>query len=306
MPVDASEPPNSTLASAGVRISYHDTGGPGQPVVVLHGLAGSAAEFFATAAALPDFRWILIDLRGHGRSTRHPEDLSRAAFVADVVRVMEAVLAGPAVVVGQSLGGHTAMLTAARRPDLVSGLVLLESGAAGLPPGTAAGVGAYFRSWPVPFPDSAAARLFLGDAPLQRAWAADLEERDGGLWPRFDPGVMEAALGELARPRWKEWESIACPALVVYGTEGSFPEEERTEFIRRGRSARRVDLAGASHDAHLDSAEAWIAALGGFLRGLSSGRWAGVPAAPRTDGPAGPPCRPAVPDAAGTGTDRVG
>jgi pimeloyl-ACP methyl ester carboxylesterase len=52
----------------GIRISCFDMGPrDGQPLVILHGLAGSALEFFETARALPEFRTILIDLRGHGR-----------------------------------------------------------------------------------------------------------------------------------------------------------------------------------------------------------------------------------------------
>ena len=38
----------------GVQINYFEPGGPGLPVVILHGLAGSANEFFSTARALPD------------------------------------------------------------------------------------------------------------------------------------------------------------------------------------------------------------------------------------------------------------
>jgi hypothetical protein len=61
----------------------------------------------ATARALPEFRTILVDLRGHGRSTRIPNDLSREAFAADVVQVIETMVGGPVVLVGQSMGGHT-------------------------------------------------------------------------------------------------------------------------------------------------------------------------------------------------------
>src|SRR5699024_4134871 len=115
-----------TMASAGVTIGYRDSGGWRPPVVLLHGLAGSGREFVATAEALPEFRVILVDLRGHGESTRRPRDLGRAAYVADVVGVIESVVGGPVALVGQSMGGHTAMLVAAVRPDLVGRLVLLE------------------------------------------------------------------------------------------------------------------------------------------------------------------------------------
>ena len=87
----------------------------------------------------------------------------------------------PVVLVGQSMGGHTSMLLAAARPDLVSKLVLPETGPGGGSRARYDGMGDFFRSWPVPFPCREAAHADLGDGPLQRAWVADLEERADGL-----------------------------------------------------------------------------------------------------------------------------
>lgn len=59
-----------------VTISVTDLSGDGPPLLLLHGLAGSSREMLATADALIDsFRVLLVDQRGHGRSTRRPEDL---------------------------------------------------------------------------------------------------------------------------------------------------------------------------------------------------------------------------------------
>ena len=247
-----------------MELRCYVAGGGGPAVVILHGLAGSAREFLPTAAALPEQRTILIDLRGHGGSTRNPADVSREAYVADVVRVIEEV-GPPVVLVGQSMGGHTAMLVAAARPDLVSRLVLLEADAGGGRSEDHEAMGDYFRSWPVPFRSRAAATAFLGDAPLAQAWVADLEERDGGFWPRFDAGVMVAAIVPVRVPRWAEWERVSAPTLVVYAQEGLFDERAKAEFVRRGRNVTRVDLPGASHDAHLDCFGPWVAALRGFV-----------------------------------------
>ncbi|MGF9649811.1 alpha/beta hydrolase [Pseudarthrobacter oxydans] len=249
----------------GVRINYFDTGGDGFPVVILHGLSGSAVEFFETAGALPEFRTILVDLRGHGRSTSRPGDLSREAFVADVVHVIESAVGGPVALVGQSMGGHTAMLVAAKRPDLVSKLVLLESSAGSSSAAENMQLAEFFRSWPVPFPTRAAAKEFLGNGPLQDAWVSDLEEREDGYWPRFSADVMVGTIKGLMRPRWEEWDAVAAPTLVVYGEEGMFSAEEKAEFVARGHNVRRVDIPRASHDAHLDATGAWITALKSFL-----------------------------------------
>jgi len=249
----------------GVRINCFDTGGNGLPVVILHGLAGSSREFAATAEALPEFRTILIDQRGHGQSTTIPDDLSREAFVSDVVQVIEATVDSPVILIGQSLGGHTAMLLAAARPDLVAKLVLLEGGAGGGSSAENERIGDFFRSWPVPFANTSAARDFLGDGPLVRAWVDDLKEEADGLWPRFNADVMVATMNNVLRPRWAEWESVIAPTLVVYSEAGMFTAQEQSEFIDRGRDVERVDLAGASHDGHLDAFNSWIIALRSFL-----------------------------------------
>ena len=118
------------VADGGV-ISYSVVAGENPAIVILHGLAGSTREFVATARALSPRRVILIDQRGHGLSTRAPADTSRAAFIDDVVQVIEAESRHPVDLVGQSMGAHTAMLVAAARPDLVHRLVLLEGNEGG-------------------------------------------------------------------------------------------------------------------------------------------------------------------------------
>ncbi|TPV47754.1 alpha/beta hydrolase [Pseudarthrobacter phenanthrenivorans] len=252
-------------AGDGVEISYVVIDGSEPAIVILHGLAGSGQEFLSTARALPGRKSILVDQRGHGRSTRLPSDTSRDAFVSDVVLVIEGETSSPVHLVGHSMGAHTAMLAAAARPDLVRTLVLLECGEGGGSDQEHAALGEYFRSWPVPFSDPSAAARFLGDGPLQRAWVDDMEHREDGLHPRFDPEVMVAALTPLSEPRWTEWTGVQAPALVVYADDGMFTEEQKAQFVERGNNVTRVDLAGGSHDAHLDAFEQWIEALSEFL-----------------------------------------
>jgi pimeloyl-ACP methyl ester carboxylesterase len=187
-------------ADDGVEISYAVVHGSEPAVVILHGLAGSGREFLSTARALSGRKVVLVDQRGHGLSTRLPSDTSREAFVGDVIAVIDREASSPVHLVGHSMGAHTAMLAAAERPDLVRTLALLECGERSGGDQEQASLGAYFRSWPVPFADRAAAAKFLGDGPLQRAWVEDMECREDGLHPRFDPDVMIAAIRPLAEP----------------------------------------------------------------------------------------------------------
>lgn len=259
------------VARDGTTLSYLDVAGDGPVVVLLHGLAGSGRELLPTAQALAGRRVLVLDQRGHGRSTTRPADVSRAAFVSDVVELVEREAAGAVDLVGQSTGGHTAMLVAAARPDLVRRLVLLEVDQGGATPEDVAGLAGFFRSWPVPFADEAAALTALGDSPLARSWIADLERRPDGLRPRFDADVMAAVATAVAEPRWAEWASVRAPTLLVYADGGMFSPESKDAFTARGHDVVRLDLRDASHDAHLDAFEAWVSAVRDFLQGPPPG-----------------------------------
>ncbi|MFF8592151.1 alpha/beta fold hydrolase [Streptomyces sp. NPDC015220] len=255
----------------GVRLVCRDWGGPGQPVVLLHGLAGHAGEWDVLADGLSSgHRVVAVDQRGHGASERHPRDVSRAAYVADVVAVVDQLALRRPVLVGQSLGGHTAMLTAAAHPGLVRGLVLVESGPGGPNPNGPADIGGWLDSWPTPFPSREAAAAFLGGGPVGAGWAAGLEERDGGWWPRFDRDVMVRSLAENAHRSFRqEWEQVACPTLVVLAQSGFISAREADEMLRQRPLTMAMSIPGTGHDLHMERPGILCAALSDFLQGLA-------------------------------------
>jgi len=236
----------------------------GPPLVLLHGLAGSAREM---TVELPGHRVIAPDQRGHGHSERRPADLSREAYVADVVQIVrELAGGGPVALAGQSMGAHTAMLTAARHPELVSRLVMLEGGVGGSTDDYPSRLGAWFASWPVPFPSRAAAVDFLGATSLARAWAAELDEQPDGYRPRFDPDIMAAAIRPVAATaQWADWSRVRTPTLVVRGADSRIPDDEITRMVELRPGTELATIPGSGHDAHLDQPDAWRRLLEEFL-----------------------------------------
>src|SRR5947209_2455183 len=208
------------LMRGGVRLAYRDSGGDGPSVLLLHGLAGHAGEWAETTAWLrPRYRVVASDARGHGRSERDPRDVSRDALVADAAFLIERLGLEPAIVIGQSLGGLTAMSLAARRPELTHALVSVEASPtseADDAEAAAADMRAALTEWPVPFPSRAGAHKFFavrfGELAAD-AWTQGLEEREGGWWPQFDVDVMVEMLRQgVAEPSWQDWDRIGCPA----------------------------------------------------------------------------------------------
>src|SRR5215207_5231286 len=107
-------------------VRYH-VGGEGEPLLLLHGLAGSTGNW---AELLPDllqrYRVLAIDLPGHAGSGRLPRGASTADFAAVAAAVLEAEALGPALVAGHSFGGLVALRLARSRPELVRGLLLVS------------------------------------------------------------------------------------------------------------------------------------------------------------------------------------
>jgi pimeloyl-ACP methyl ester carboxylesterase len=256
------------IANDEVRLSYLDNYGDGPVIVALHGLAGTGDEFIATATAIGgSYRFVLPDLRGHGNSTRRPADVSRVAFVDDVAAVIQRVSPDrPVTLVGQSMGGHTAILTAASFPDLVARLIVLEATVAvGADP---VRIGDYFRSWPIPFASVVEARKFLGQDALAQSWIGHLEPLDGGGFvPTFEADVMQGVMEGVSDARWDEWKSVTAPTTVVFAAKSMFSPGEQADFVAARPGTRHIVLLAGSHDAHLDATAAWAAALTRALEG---------------------------------------
>jgi pimeloyl-ACP methyl ester carboxylesterase len=251
---------------AGARLRAADYGGDGPPVLLLHGLAGHAREWDSTALWLTaSHRVVAPDARAHGGSERCPADVSPAAFADDAAHWIEWLDLAPAVVIGQSFGGLTALLVTARRPDLVRRLVVAEATPAKDPGGIEI-VRRWLATWPLPFRSSDDALEFFGGHTLwARAWTAGLEQRRDGLRPAFDPEVVLAALAQAnGQDHWRAWAAIRAPTLVVRAGAG-VSRGETQEMLDLLPHARLEQIAGSGHDVHLDAPGAWREALEAFL-----------------------------------------
>jgi pimeloyl-ACP methyl ester carboxylesterase len=259
-----------TVVRDGTCLVARDFGeAAGPSVLLLHGLAGHAGEWDAVAEWLSDrYRVVALDQRGHGASERRPADVSRAAYVADVVAVITELGLGEVILVGQSLGGQTAMLVAAAHPGLVRALVMIEAGPGGMGPDGRRAVGAWLTSWPVPFASQGAAAEFLGGGLVGSGWAAGLERCADGWWPRFEPELMVRSLLEVSqRSFWQEWNRVRCPTLVLLAESGLIPAEESRATACRPATTM-VTVPGTGHDVHLERPEAVRTAIAEFLGAL--------------------------------------
>jgi 3-oxoadipate enol-lactonase len=121
-------PPARTVAIAGRgEFFLRDSGGSGQPVMLLHGWMVSAdlnwwGAYDPLIAA--GYRVLAIDHRGHGRGLRPMTPFRINDCADDAAAVLRELSATPALVVGYSMGGAIAQALARDHPEIVSGVVL--------------------------------------------------------------------------------------------------------------------------------------------------------------------------------------
>ena len=110
------------------ELNVRRTGTTGRPVLLLHPLALSGAVWDPVAEYLGTRHQVLaLDARGHGESSWDGAEFTVEDMAADAAAVVEDFGAGPADVIGLSMGGSTALTLAASRPDLVHRLVLADA-----------------------------------------------------------------------------------------------------------------------------------------------------------------------------------
>jgi pimeloyl-ACP methyl ester carboxylesterase len=231
----------------------------GEPVVLVHGLGGCAANWVDVAPRLAETRRVLVpELPGHGLSTPLPSVPNLAVFADRVGMIAEREQALPAAFVGHSLGAVVALRVALRRPDDVDALVL--AGAAGISSTSRrARYGLRIlgiigpRRLVAPWASSVAGSAFLRYAVFGHWGAADPlilspEAVDGFLeGTRLTSDSVSAARAVVADDVRPELGELRCPTLVLWGArDNQVALVDAFEFARR-LDARLQVIADCGH-----------------------------------------------------------
>lgn len=247
---------------AGARLACTETGS-GRPVVLVHGWSLSGAAFAPLAPALPGFRLVAPDLRGHGAS--EGDAFTLGALADDLVALVHHLELRGAVLVGWSLGAQVALAALPALRDRVAGLVLASA-----TPRFLAGDG-----WAEGLP--AQALEVLRVRVRRDARHAVARFRAGMLAPGERAPELEALPVPPAAPLLAGLDVLAAtdlrpalpaldlPALVLHGDADPIcPPGAGRALASALPRARHVELPGAGHAALL-TAPAARAALAAFL-----------------------------------------
>jgi pimeloyl-ACP methyl ester carboxylesterase len=260
----------------GIAVEIHETTGEAHgTVLLLHGIGGSADTFAGVAPRLAAASWRAVawDAPGYGESADPGPEVtgpdSPGAYVDIVARLLARLGVERAHLVGVSWGGVIATHVAARRPELVTSLALVDSTRGS---GTTQEKAATMRARVIELEAlggrtfaAQRARCLLAANPTPTA-AAEVERQMAAVRV---PGYGGAAEMMAQSDTGPALPSLSAPTLVLVGDEDQVTGVEESRLLAREIPNARFDLVGRAGHAAVQERPAEVAeALLSFLGAL--------------------------------------
>lgn len=243
----------------GARI-YYECHGEGPALVFAHGRGGNAASWWQQVPRFArDYRVIVFDHRGFGRSRCEPGAFERSRFPADLLAILDAEGIERAAIVCQSMGGWTGLGTAVHHPERVSCLVLSNTPAGIDLPEVAAALAHSGRR----FAEHGIGRAAVAaDFAQRRPEAAYLYAHITGLNVNL-PESLLAGAGGISEA---QLAALGVPTLFISSDHDDlFAPELIRALSRRVPGAGFVQLTTAGHSPYFETPDAFNDAVAGFL-----------------------------------------
>jgi 3-oxoadipate enol-lactonase len=259
----------------GTSLFYSDVGEGAHTIVFSHGLLMSSDMFKAQIDRLSDrYRCIAYDHRGQGKSAVSDGGYDMDTVTDDAAALVTKLGAAPCHFAGLSMGGFVGIRLAARRPELIRSLILLDSSA---DPEPAVNVPKYNRlnfvaRWfglgvvvrkvmPIMF-----GKTFLSD-PLRNAERSEWRRRIAG---NHRIGITRAVKGVVDRKGvYDELSTIRCPTLVAVGDEDVATVGAKSERMAGAiKGAVLKIIPGAGHSSTIEQSDTVSGLIEEFLAGV--------------------------------------
>jgi pimeloyl-ACP methyl ester carboxylesterase len=259
----------------GMTLAYIDTGNPtGPPVVLIHGYTDNARDWVPMLPYLSKrFRLILVDIRGHGKSSKPECCYTRLDFAYDIKLLLDALSIRQADVVGHSLGSIIAQTFAEYWPERTDRVVLISS-TGGRPPGSTA---------PAQFDFAAEIRKLKDpidpDSPFMIAWwdsptpvNPDFIRRERQDSAAIPLEVWLAVLDEAlpGATAYSDLQStlprLKAPTLLIWGSKDPIMEEPVRKTLRDALPGAQVKIfEGLGHNPFWENPPAVARVINAFL-----------------------------------------
>jgi pimeloyl-ACP methyl ester carboxylesterase len=267
-----------------VDVAYVDSGGPGVPLVFIHGLSSSIGFW---EYQLPVFaasqRVIALDLPGYGASGRPDAPCTPPWYADVVVGLLDALAVPRATLVGHSMGGQIALTLALAHPERVDRLVLsAPAGFEAFDRGAAQWMKAWWheaRALEAREEELRATFTTLvfnkTDAGVERLLEERVRMSGTPAFQGTSVAVSRSIAGMLDFPLLDRLGQVAVPTLMVFGTDdrmipnpiftGGSTRRLAEQGVARLPQGQLVLIPGAGHTVHHDAPDAFNEAVAAFL-----------------------------------------
>ena len=246
--------------------------GDGPLVLLIAGGFMDMDQWALVADQLPEgYRIVRYDQRGIGASDAPTDGYTVEQFAVDAVNLIKTLDAGPAVLVGNSLGGTVALAAAFAAPELVRGIVTCATAAGPSGPPTPPETMQYMmRGATLPVPQAAAAMMdilfatdFIDEHPdlLDEA----VEKRSQGAPMIATLGPLQSAL---VFDPLERLQTLAVPLHILHGEEDVLVLPDHAAMLAEAAGAEATLIENAGHALVVEQAEATAAAITSFLQTL--------------------------------------
>lgn len=223
--------------------------GSGPTVILLHGGLGHSGNWGYQVPALVSsgYRVVVIDSRGHGRSTRDERPYSYDLMASDVLAVMDALHIGKAGLVGWSDGACTALILASKAPTRAAGVFFFACNM-----------------------DPSGAKEFEFTATIRRCFNRHVKDyaQLSAAPDQFNEFSEAVGLMQRTQPNYSAHDlaEISVPVVIAHSEHDEFIKREHAEYLARSiQYADFIDLPGVSHFAPLQRPEQFNNAMIAFL-----------------------------------------
>jgi 3-oxoadipate enol-lactonase len=263
----------------GIQLNISDSGAPAgnpdAPVLVLgHGLLFSTTMWRHQIEALKStYRCVAVDWRGQGATPPTPDGYDMDTLAADLIALIEHLEVGPVHYAGLSMGGFVGQRLAARRPDLVRSLILIDTSSGPEDPDKVSRyrllAAIYGLFGMKPLLGQVAPIMFTPTYIATTAGSATVATWVGELRSTNRRGIKKAIRGVTDRlPIVDEIGRITAPTLVLVGAEDVATPVAKAERIAHGiPGAQLIVMPGVGHVSTLESPALVTGLMTEFLAG---------------------------------------
>jgi esterase len=256
-----------------VNLHYLRWGNGSRTILALHGVSSIAHAWDIVGEELASrYRFIAMDQRGHGDSSKPEEGYTVDDYSNDILAFTDRLSIRKLILLGHSMGGRNAIVFAAKHPKRVSKLIVEDFGY-GIPKGVYKVINTRVLNNPEEFMSEdqafqhlkARSKFYRDDATWNRISNAFLKTKKGIRW-KYDRNAITESLNHLYIDLTPYLKAIQCPTLFIRGEKSEiFSKEAALETLEFNENFQLEEVSNSTHFIQDENPEELIEKIRTFL-----------------------------------------